>query len=350
MKTNLIGLFAAAAAVAALAGCGGSASSPAPSSVTPTAPAPAPAPTPAAPPPALAAVATLPPGTSPPVGAADCANLQAATVSAPTVVGADMQAASDVLAVVDPAHGYSALARLPSTLIWWLRAAGSEVDEITLGAAVHETNHKIDFALRYACHTDGLARYFADGQTHFTGLAVGSTSNYSIVAEAYPAALKSPRALRFDLYVAGAAAANSNDFSVLLEELNAYAGGANFEVNLLSNSAYSYLSKSGDFNLGGMTDFMLFLQSYISSARLSHPASYASIQSSSQTLSFIQFAWTRAERILIAAYPYSTASGGTQVVPVDVIAQIYSAPFLSELDRLGITHKVAADWSTTYLR
>ena len=61
-------------------------------------------------------------------------------------------------------------------------------------------------------------------------------------------------------------------------------------------------------------------------------------------------AWTRAERILVAMYPHSVAAGGTQIVPTDVLAAVYSTEFLAELDALGITHKTAADWSTTYLR
>lgn len=357
---KLVKLFAVVASAGMLVACGGGGgdSSPAPVGVTPPAaaptPAPAPAPTPAAPAPspvpAPTAVATLPAGTVPALTAADCPSVLAATALTPTFVGADAKAAAAVLAAVDLVHGSSELSRLPAYFTWWLRTAGQAVDELSLGTAIHETNHKLDFALRYVCNSDGLARYFVDGQVHVTGLMTGTTSNYSISAESYPAALRAPRALRYDLYITGSASSNGNDFSVLLDELNAYSGGAAFEVGLLSNPTYSYLARSGDFNAGGAADFMLFLQAYLKSARLNHPTSYASIQSSGQTLAYVQFAWSRAERILSAMYPYSVAGGGTQVVPVDVITQIYSATFLSELDLLGITHKTAADWSTTYLR
>lgn len=350
----LLSVALTTAATLSACGGGGSASPSASAAVglTPPAPAPAPAPTPPAPSPAPDAVATatLPAGTAPTVTAGDCPILLAATVPTPPLVGADAQAAATVLAAVDLAHGSSELSRLAGYFTWWLRAAGPTVDEITLGAAIHETNHKIDFALRYACNSDGLARYFVDGQVHVTGLMAGTTSNYSIAAAAYPAALKAPRALRYDLYVTGAAASSGNDFSVLLDELNAYSGGAAFEVGLLSDPTYSYLSRSGDFNAGGTVDFMLFLQAYLKSARLNHPTTYASIQSSGQTLAYVQFAWSRAERILGAMYPYSVAAGGTQVVPTDVLAAVYSPEFLAELDALGITHKFASDWSTTYLR
>lgn len=347
--SNLTHLFLSVAVAATLSACGGGASPSAAVGVTP--PATAPAPTPPAPAPAPDAVATLPAGTAPTVTAADCPSLLLAA-TAPTLVGADAQASAAVLAAVDLAHGHAELSRLPGYFSWWLRAAGPTVDEITLGVAVHETNHKIDFALRYVCNSDGLARYFVDGQVHATGLLAGTTSNYSIAAEAYPAALKSPRALRFDTYITGSAASSGNDFSVLLDELTSYTGGAGFEVGLLSNSnaTYAYLARSGDANAGGTADFMLFMQAYLKAARLNHPSTYASIRSSGQTLAYLQFAWSRAERILGAMYPYSVAAGGTQVVPTDVLAAVYSPEFLAELDALGITHKFASDWSKTYLR
>lgn len=348
--SNLTHLYlsVALALTATLSACGGGGGASPSAAVGVTPPAPAPAPTPPAPAPAPDAVATLPAGTAPTVTAADCPSLLLAA-TAPTLVGADAQASAAVLAAVDLAHGHAELSRLPGYFTWWLRAAGPTVDEITLGVAVHETNHKIDFALRYVCNSDGLARYYVDGQVHATGLLAGTTSNYSIASEAYPAALKSPRALRFDLYVTGSAASSGNDFSVLLDELTAYAGGAGFEVGLLSNSTYSHLARAGDFNAGGAADFMLFVQAYLKAARLNHPSTYASIRSSGQTLAYLQFAWSRAERILGAMYPYSVAAGGTQVVPTDVLAAAYSPEFLAELDALGITHKTAADWSTTYL-
>ena len=357
---KLVKLFAVVASASVLVACGGGGGSdssspapapaPAPVSVPPPVAAPGPAPMPPTPAPAPTAVATLPAGTVPAITAADCPILLAATAPTPALVGADAQAAAAVLAAVDLAHGSSELSRLPAYFTWWLRSAGQSVDQVTLGTAIHETNHKMNFALRYVCNSDGLARYFADGQVHVTGLMAGTTSNYSIAAEAYPAALKVPRALRYDLYITGAAAANGNDFSVLLDELAAYSGGAGFEVSLLSNPTYAYLARSGDMNGGGAADFMLFLQAYLKSARLNHTSTYASIQSSGQTLAYMQFAWSRAERILVAMYSYSVAAGGTQMVPTDVLAAVYSTEFLAELDALGITHKTAADWSTTYLR
>lgn len=312
------------------------------------APMPAPAPAPA---PAPMKVSTLPAGTRPATTMADCSRIQAPSVTAPQIEGADMQATSDVVASTDGTHSYAEFARLPGEFMYWVRASGQSVDLSTLGTAVHESNHAIDNALRFTCSTDGLARYFADDVVHVTGLLPGATTNYGIASETYPAALKTSRAARYDLYITQNGAVPGDDFSVMLDELNAYSGAANFEVKLLTNPSNAYLAVDGDLNLGGMVDFMLFTQSYLKAARLNHPASYSAIQSQAQTLSFLQFAWTRAEQILVAAYPVTTAagSGGGQIVPVDALQAIYSAEFLAELDVLGITHKTAADFSSTYL-
>ena len=297
-------------------------------------------------------VATQPSGASPAITAANCGVLMAATVAAPVSTGADMQAASDILQALDPAHGYSEFARLPDTFMWWLRG-DAHVDMLSLGAAVHETNHKIDSTLRNVCNTDGLARFFADGVVHVTDISRNEKlANYSIAGETYPANLKAARGFRYDNYVTNAAIFSGNDLSILLDELNAYTGTAHLEVAMYANPAYNYLTSKADSDVGGMVDFMLFLQSYIKAARLNHPTTYTMIQNQSLTRSFIQFAWGRAEGVLAAAYPYSTVASANNGVRVsgDVIKAIYSPDFLEELDRLNITHKVPQDWASTYLK
>jgi hypothetical protein len=283
----------------------------------------------------------------PGVSAADCPNLQAPSVSAPTILGSDMQSVSDILSAADPIHGYAEFSRLPASFLWWVRSAGSSVDESTLGVAMHETNHVIDFALRAVCHTDNMARFFADSQIHVTDLVVGSTAPFNIVAETYPGSLKLYRAARYEVYIAGAEG-SQDDLDGVLEELNAYTGGAQFEAGLLSG-AYASVAQGGDLNAGGTVDAMSYLLCYLQAARLNHPATYALIRSQPATIAFLQFAWSRAEAMLVAMYPYSTAAGGTQIIPVDALAVIYSPAFISELDRLGIAHRTAADWKASYL-
>ncbi|HEV8315063.1 MAG TPA: hypothetical protein VGQ23_18520, partial [Burkholderiaceae bacterium] len=58
---------------------------------------------------------------------------------------------------------------------------------------------------------------------------------------------------------------------VLLDELNAYTGAAQFELGLLSNAVYSSLRSPGNIDIGGMIDFMMFMPSYLKAARLNHP-------------------------------------------------------------------------------
>lgn len=298
-------------------------------------------------------VATLPAGVSPSLGTADCAVLQGATPTAPSLADADVRAISDILGAVDAPHSYAEFVRTPGVLTWWVRSTGTAVDLTALGMAVHETNHAIDNLLTDQCNVGGFARYYADGQVHRIDTRYGDTSNRSIIASTYPAALKTSRALRYDLYVTGTAANNGNDFASLLEEFNAYAGAAKLELKVRSTPGYDYLYSDkvlSDEDLGGMVDFMLFMQHYLLSARLNHATTYAAIQGLPDTRAFMQFAWTRAEAILEASYPYTTkatGAGGT-VVPADVLAEIYSAPMLAELDALGITHKVASDWAATY--
>ena len=336
-------LLAAVVTAAALTACGGGSDSSS-TVVTPT--------TPTAPPAGPAKIPTLPSGASPAVTAANCALLTAPGLTSPIIEGADMQAVNDILLAVDPAHSYAEFARLPATFMWWVRA-DSVVDMLSLGAAVHETNHKIDSTLRNICNTDGLARFFAQGQVYVTDLNRNDRlANYSIAGEAYPAALKSSRSLRYDGYITASSSSSGNDLSILLDELNAYTGGANLEVKLYSSPTYAYLTTRADSDIGGMADFMLFLQSYLKAARLNYPTSYAKLETQARTKAFMQFAWTRAETVLAAAYPYSNvaAASNPALVPLDVVKAVYSAPFLQELDMLGITHKNPTDWASSYLK
>ena len=288
--------------------------------------------------------------------AANCPAIQSANTTAPTIVGADMQAVSDVLNAVDTVHGLSEFYRLPDTFMWWARGkSDKQINMNSIGTAIHETNHTIDFALWDTCYPDHYAKFFANNVFYSTELLQRQTDNYSIISETYPQGLRistvaRPRSQRYSIYIQTAAAYGGNDFRLILDELNAYSGAAQFEVNLLSSSKYSYLYNAGDYNAGGMVDFMSFLQYYLKSARLNHASTYATIKSQQNTLAFIQFSWTRAEAILAAMYPYSVANGSTQTIPLDVARDIYSPAALAELDAIGVTHKTAADWQSTYFK
>jgi hypothetical protein len=206
--------------------------------------------------------------------------------------------------------------------------------------------------LNGTCYTDGFQRYYIDASIQVTNLKVGDTTQISIASATYPAALKSSRT-RYATYITGNGSNPANQFNVLLDEFSAYVTTAEFEKNVFANSTYVYLDSpfsNIDIDTGGMTDFMLFMQSYLRAARLSAPSSYTAISTQPATKAFMQLLWTKAEGLLVSSYPYSVKAGGKSLVPTDVIAQIYSATYLQELDLLGITHKSAADFSATYLK
>jgi hypothetical protein len=286
---------------------------------------------------------------------ADCARVQAATPPAPpSITDADVQEISDVLSAANNAHAYSEFLRDPSGFTWWVRSGfGSTVNFLSLGTATHETNHLIDNLLTDTCSGDLYARYYAQGTVFKVLTHRGGTSNRIIIADTYPSALKTSRSQRYDIYVTGTAGLNGDDFSALLEEFNAYTGGAEFEYSVLTHSGLDYLRTAGytyDANLGGTVDFMLFMQAYLQSARLNYPATYSAIVSEPSFAAYMSFAWNRAELVLANSYAYSTTAtgaGGT-LVPLDVLTEIYSAPMLAELDALNIPHKSAADYASTY--
>lgn len=301
---------------------------------------------------AFATAAELPAGPHPLLVAADCPRLLAGdqAIAALTVQGADMQQVADILQATNSGHAYQVFARAPLNVMWWLRTQGGSIDMVTVGAAVHESNHEIDAALRSTCNTDRVARLLLNGAVQTTGLVNGngSTANYSIAGEAVPVVLKT--GLRYATYIIGAASASGNDFSVLLDELNAYTGATEFELGLLSDPVYKVLQANGDFNAGGQVDFMLYALAYLKAARLNHPSTYAAIKSQAATLQYIQTVWAQAEANLAGLYPFTVISGtGGMVVSKDALAAAYSSDFITELDLLGIAHQSASAWATTYL-
>ena len=293
-------------------------------------------------------------GSNPVIVAADCSRLlsQAQAVASLSISGADMQQVADILQATSPNHGYQLFARLPSTVMWWVRSQAGPLDIASIGSAVHETNHEFDRAMRNTCNSDHKARLLLDGAVIQTDLISGQllTANYSIADETIPASLKT--ALRY-YYITRSATVPGNDFAIMLDELNAYTGAAEFELDLLSSATYSPLMPQGvkaDVNAGGQVDFMLYTLAYLKAARLNHPATYTAIQGQANTIAYIQLVWARAEANLVALYPYTVLSGaGGMVVSKDALAAAYSSDFIAELDNLGITHQPLSAWSATYL-
>lgn len=334
LNTNLLALFAAAALTACGGGGGGGATDDGAS-----APAPAPAPE------AITVTATTPTTLT----AADCPRLASDGDSAAALdlSNASISAVNDFLLAADQVHAHKVFIRAPGDFVNWIVNAGGTVDLLSVGVATHETLHKVDTALR-SCAPVLAAKYQFMGSQLITDLEPGTTSNYAIVAETIDPALTS--APRYSTYIATASSSNGNDFSVLLDELAAYTGGAYTEVQLLQQGKVGGTTGSLDVNLGGMVNFMVYLENYLKSARLNHTAQYDAIKNSASTVAAIQAIWSRAEQILQDGYSFTASGDPKLIVDGAYFKAAYSASLLAELDAIGVTtHRSAGDWAGTYL-
>jgi len=338
LNTSLAALFAAALLSACGGGGGGGDAAPSP------APAPAPAPAPTA-----SSVLSVSATTGTTLTAGDCPRLASETdsIAALDLSNASVKTINDFLVSVDPNHAYKVFVRAPGDFVNWIANAGGTVDISTVGLATHETLHKVDSALR-ACAPVLTAKYQFFGTQLVTGLQPGTTSNYSIVDETIPAALKA--AARYSTYVGSASQSNGNDFSVLLDELAAYTGAGYTEVQMLAQDKAATTITSFDGNVGGMVNFMVYLQYYLQSARLNHTTQYNAIKNDAATVTAIQAIWSRAEQVLQSAYPYTRSGTPKLVVDSAYFNAAYSSSLLAELDAIGVTtHRTAASWSGTYI-
>ena len=297
-------------------------------------------------------VTLLAAGTSPTITAADCPRLQSQPLAVGSLVlaSADMQQVAAIVQNTSPSHGYQLFVRMPQQFMWWVRSQGGRLDMGTLGAALHETNHQFNAAMSNVCNTDRKARLLLDSVLYSTDLVNGngSTQNYSIAGQAVPPELKT--GLRYDAYISSSATVSGNDFSVMLDELNAYTGGTAFEIGLLTSTPYSSLKLSGNFNAGGMVDFMMYTLAYLKTARLNYPSTYTTLQGQPHTLEYLQAVWFKAEANLAALYPHTALAGtGGMVVSKETLAATYAPALISELDLLGIPHQPLSAWDSTYL-
>lgn len=276
------------------------------------------------------------PGARPAYGPADCARLQGS--EAPPLNGADKA----VLAALPPLasaqarrlHGAAA-----ADLLWWLRTQGA-LNLSTVPTAYHEANHAIDVALA-ACN-GGRAVYVFDGKTYVTEMVRGATAPYVVAAAAVPAAIKAGAAVRYQTYLVNTPRVPANDFTTLLDELNAYVGAAAIEVALADSPLYARFRADGnaalDGNVGGAADMMLYVLSYLKVVRTDYPDSYTKIRNSPLLLAHLQRLWTASEAMLKAAAPLASDKGGLYVYPIAALVAIRSPAFMAELDRLKIAH------------
>jgi hypothetical protein len=344
--------LASAACAALLAACGGGggdtvAPAAAPAGGAPSASAPAATPTISRTDSGAIVVNTV---AIPPPTAEDCVRLtsQAQSQAALDLSNPMVKAVHDELQAVDPVHALRVFERMPGQFVNWVASMEGVLGVDTIGFATHETMHNLSFALG-SCSPRQTAQYLLLGSTIDTGLRFGDTANYSIVAETIAPGLKTH--FRYAEYIPAAAAASGNDLRILLDELAAYVGGAYTEQRYLASGRAGDDRRVLEYNLGGMVNFMVYLQNYLQAARLNHPATYAAIRNNPATLAAIQTLWREAESVLQSSYPL-TLPGTTPRVDYSraYFAAAYSPGLLAELDALGIMHASAASWSGTYLR
>ena len=333
LNTGLAALIAAAL----LTACGGGGGGDSTGGGGSEAPAPTPDPT------TITVTATTPSNLT----ASDCPRLvsESDSIAALDLSNGSIRAVNDFLLTVDPVHAYKVFVRAPGDFVNWMAAAGGAANLVTVGAATHETLHMTDSVLR-GCATAGAYKVLLHGSIIHTGLKAGMTSNIGIIDAVVDSALKTEP--RYTTYVKNAAA--GNDFTVLLDELAAYAGAAHTDVQMIAKGKAADVTGTLDANIGGTVNFMVYLQYYLQAARLNYPTTYDNIRNDPLAITAIQAIWSRAEQALRDSYAYTREGAAPRLVVNNTYFDAaYSATLLSELDAIGVTHATRASWSGTYL-
>lgn len=283
--------------------------------------------------------AMAPAGPRPLYGRADCARMLAAANALPIDRSQDGAALLAALPAPHSPQVARTLAAAGDEVLWWVRHNGA-IDFNSVATAFHEANHGIDLTLS-GC-AGGKAVYVFEGRTWPTEIVRGSTPPYPIAAPLLPARFKSGPPGRYQTYMVNTPATPGNDFTTLLDELNAYVGAAQLEQELVATPLYARFRAEGvlklDGNIGGSADMMLYLLCYLKAVRAQHPSAYAHIRDSPLALAHLQRLWSAAERVIGASAPNSAAHGGLFAFPQAALDSIYSDEFIGELDRLGIGH------------
>jgi hypothetical protein len=247
----------------------------------------------------------------------------------------------NLLGTVDPDTSYQIFMNSTGRYMLWVDELGGGTDHLTLAIALHETSHYLTKKLYGPLEGYPRVSYFYLGEIYPTNLKL-LTAHYQIVSRTLPAELR--RDSFFSLYIAGMSDYPGATFMALLDELTAYSNEAGFD---LAWQRYNDQINAGtdvvithNWGIRGMGIFMLYLQSYIKSARLYYPDTYRMIETDDLTLAYIQALWSGAEEQLIDASEIVSRLGvrGAPLMAYDHLRYAYSAEFLTELDALGIRH------------
>lgn len=237
-------------------------------------------------------------------------------------------------------HAKRLLSLVGDDVMWWVRTSRS-AGLLSLPTAFHEANHTLDFQLS-DCNGNKAA-YFFEGKTYVTDLVRGTVPPYAIAGEKIPAKFKSHPLGRYATYFLRTQPLPGNDFTTLLDELNAYVGAGQLEVKLATTPLYLELKEAKitgfDGNIGGVADFMLYTLCYLQAVREVNPQAYTRIKNRPLFMAHLQRLWSASERLLENASPFTTAKGGLFQLGPDTLEAVYSPAFIGELDKLSIRHK-----------
>jgi len=220
-------------------------------------------------------------------------------------------------------------------IMWWMRAQG-ETTMSSVPTAFHEANHVVDFQLS-TCNAN-LASYVFAGQTYVTDLARGSTPPYAIAADKVPAPIKARPVGRYQPYFVRTKPLPGNDFTTLLDEFNAYVAAAQLEIDFATTPLYRELPGAFDGNIGGIADFMLYIECYLKAVYERDAQTYLRIKRSPLFIAHLQRLWSDGERILKSAQPYLAKRGGMFQIDQEILDVVYSEAYISELDKLSVKH------------
>lgn len=252
----------------------------------------------------------------------------------------DEEAVRALITRTSSAQAQRLLSLVGDDVMWWVRMT-RRVDLLSLPQAFHEANHTLD--LRLSACNDNKATYVFEGKTYLTDLTRGTVPPFAIAAEKIPAKFKNRPLGRYFTYFEQTQPLPGNDFTTLLDELNAYVSAGQLEMKLISTPLYPAFKemkyKSVDGNIGGAADFMLYTLSYLKAVRERSPQAYKEIQSSPLFIAHLQRLWSASEHLLEDAAPYTTANGGIFQIGPDTLDTVYSSAYIDELDRLSVRHK-----------
>jgi len=280
---------------------------------------------------ALHAASLAEPGPRPRYDASLCARVSPAwRPKAP-----DEAALNDLLKRAPSAQITRLLDMAGDEIMWWMRSLG-ETTMSSVPTAFHEANHVVDFQLS-ACNAN-LATYVFAGQTYVTDLARGSTPPYTIAADKIPAAFKARPVGRYQPYFVRNKPMPGNDFTTLVDEFNAYVAAAQLEIDFAATPLYRELPGTFDGNIGGIVDFMLYIECYLKVVGERDPQAYLRIKQSPLFVAHLQRLWSDGESILKSAQPYSAKQGGMFQIDQEILDTVYSEAYISELDKLSVNH------------